>query len=54
MRAGDAGSALAARFAEPNRRLEALLGRDLGWGVSPRGPQPSLDVDQMLMSLSVA
>ena len=23
--------ALAARFAEPNRRLEALLGRDLGW-----------------------
>src|SRR5262245_42568124 len=22
---------LAARFAEPNRRLEALLGRDLGW-----------------------
>jgi hypothetical protein len=24
-------SALAARFAEPNRRLEALLGRDLGW-----------------------
>ena len=23
--------ALAARFAEPNRRLKALLGRDLGW-----------------------
>ena len=25
-------SALVARFAEPNRRLEALLGRRLGWG----------------------
>ena len=24
-------TALRARFAEPNRRLEALLGRDLGW-----------------------
>jgi hypothetical protein len=24
-------AALAARFAEPNRRLEALLGRSLGW-----------------------
>jgi sulfotransferase family protein len=24
--------ALAARFAEPNRRLEELLGRELGWG----------------------
>jgi hypothetical protein len=23
--------ALAARFAEPNRRLEALLGREVGW-----------------------
>jgi hypothetical protein len=24
-------SALAAAFTEPNRRLEALLGRSLGW-----------------------
>ena len=27
-------AALAARFAEPNRRLEALLGRSLGWGAA--------------------
>jgi hypothetical protein len=28
----DTRAALAAAFAEPNRRLEALLGRSLGWG----------------------
>jgi hypothetical protein len=27
-------AALEARFAEPNRRLEALLGRSLGWGAA--------------------
>ena len=31
MRAADACTRSTARFAEPNRRLEALLGRPLGW-----------------------
>jgi hypothetical protein len=30
-------STLAATFAEPNRRLEELLGRDLGWTLPPGG-----------------
>ncbi len=31
----EARASLAAAYAEPNRRLETLLGRELGWQGSP-------------------